>query len=62
MEITYLVFVAEDGRVAKGVEFLLGLAHKRVEPRFHIREFIPNMVHEDLSPSQQSYHSFEDSA
>jgi hypothetical protein len=58
MEITYLVFVAENGRVAKGVEFLLGLTHERIEPRFHVREFIPNMGHEDLPPTKQPYHSF----
>ena len=43
-----LVSVAVDSLVAERVEFLLGLAHKRVQARLHIRQFVAYMIHEHL--------------
>ena len=42
------VCVTEYGGVAEGVEFLLSLAHERVESCFHIWEFVSNVVHQYL--------------
>jgi hypothetical protein len=44
---------AKERRVAKVVELLLSLTHQRVESSFHIRQFVSNMVHEDLEERQE---------
>ena len=44
----HLVLVAVNRRVTERVQLLLRLAHERVQPRLHVRQLVPDMVHEDL--------------
>ena len=44
---------AKERRVAKVVELLLSLTHQRVEPGFHIRQLVSNMVHKNLKDRQE---------
>jgi hypothetical protein len=43
----------KERRIAKIVQLLLSLTHQRVEPSFHIRQLVSNMVHEDLEERQE---------
>ena len=47
-DVTDLVDVLVYRRIAERVQLLLRLAHERVQPRLHIRQLVPDMVHEHL--------------
>lgn len=42
------VLFTQESRVAKGVELLLRLTHQGVQPRLHIWQLLPDVVHQDL--------------
>lgn len=42
------VLLAEEGAVAERVQFLLRLAHERVQARLHVGQLIADVVHQDL--------------
>ena len=52
-ESALLVLVTVNGGISEGIEFLLGLAHQRVQSGFHIWKLLPNVVHENLEGMDQ---------
>ena len=44
----YLIRVPKDSSVTKGVELLLRLAHKGIQTRLHVGQFVADVIEEDL--------------
>lgn len=50
---THPVLLAKERQIAKRVELLLGLTHKRVEAGLHVGQLLPDVVHQDLEETRR---------
>jgi hypothetical protein len=47
------MLLAQKSGIAERVEFLLSLTHQGVQPGLHIRQFVSDVVHENLGRNIQ---------
>lgn len=47
--VAYLILVTVDCGISERIQLLLGLTHQSIQTRFHIGQFVTDMIHQDLS-------------